>query len=113
MNLYVKRKFKSLLPNFGLTLEEVEDRLESLNISIGLISLCLSMASLVIGEVKNVLELGTGLGDQTAVLSGLFSKARIYTLDLPRNDPEFDSLAWRGLPQKKGGLKKFKHNIDR
>ena len=109
----VNEELDLLFSNFGVTFKAVEDRLKSLNISIGLLSLCLSLVSLVINEAKNILELGTGLGDQTNVLSGLFPKAQIYTLDLPREDPEFNELAWRRLPQKKDGPAKFKRNINR
>ena len=116
----VNEELERLFLNFGVTLDDVinnfwlvDDKNDPIQDSAGLLSLCLSMASLVIGDAKNVLELGTGLGERTAILSGLFPKAQIYTLDLPREDPAFNRVAWRGLPQKKDGPGKFKRNIDR
>ena len=109
---------KYLYLKFGLTFKEVDGRLKSLNVhdsiksAAGLLSLCLSMASLVTEDARNVLEIGTGLGERTLILSGLFPKAQIFTVDLPMEDPEFCTTAWRGLPKKISGLERFHKNID-
>ncbi len=53
-----------------------------------------------IGGLKNILEIGTGCGDNTNMLSNIAKEAEIYTFDLPENDPyyiskpEFDPV-WR------------------
>lgn len=52
-----------------------------------------ALASLVLKDVKNVLEIGTGDALSTIVLSKLFPDARIFTIDLPSNDPMFNR--WR------------------
>ena len=119
MNPKIEREFQSLFRNFGVSLEEVDKRLRNLKVdhstqrAEGLLSLCLSMASIVISQPKNILELGTGLGERTVILSGLFPRAQIYTLDLPGNDSDFHRLAWRRLPKKIDGLGRFNRNIDR
>ena len=38
-------------------------------------------------QVKQILEIGTGQGDSTLILSRLFPEASILTVDLPANDP--------------------------
>lgn len=47
------------------------------------------MASLALKDVNNVLELGTGDALSTVVLSNLFPKAGIFTVDLPQDDPMY------------------------
>lgn len=113
----VNEELEFSFSKFGVTLEEARNRLKNLCLSDGqsakgLLSLYFSMVSLVLDDVKNILELGTGLGERTIVLSGLFPMAKIYTLDLPKSDEDF-SIAWRGLKKKKDGPGKFKRNIDR
>jgi len=66
----------------------------ALNLPGHLHHLYFAMASLVITEARNILELGTGLGQSTAVLSSLFPAANIYTIDLPEQDAEFKN-SWR------------------
>jgi len=110
-------EFEFFFSKFGVTLEEVRNRLKKLYLSEGvntegLLSLYISMVSLVMDDVRNILELGTGLGERTIVLSRLFPMAKIYTLDLPESDKDFN-IAWRGLPKKIDGPGKFKRNIDR
>ena len=115
----VQCELRFLFLKFGVTFEEVVGRLREIHVTGSsqraehLLSLCLSMASLVIDDARNILELGTGLGERTAILSRLFPKAQIYTLDLPRKDPDFNRVAWRGLPKKFDGLKRFQRNIDK
>jgi len=57
------------------------------------------MASLVLRGVKNVLEMGTGDGISTIVLSKLFPDANIFTVDLPQDDPMFSRWRRRSLPE--------------
>lgn len=46
-----------------------------------------AVISLVLNQVENVLEIGTRMGESTIVLSRLFPKATVYTVDLPDDDP--------------------------
>jgi len=48
-----------------------------------------AMASLLLKNVENVLEIGTGRGWSTATFSSLFPKATIYTIDLSEDDPDY------------------------
>ena len=48
-----------------------------------------AMASLLLKNVKNILEIGTGTGWSTATFSRLFPDADIYTIDLPEDDPNY------------------------
>jgi len=52
-----------------------------------------ALASLVLKDVKNVLEIGTGDALSTIVLSRLFPDAKIFTVDLPQDDPMYNR--WR------------------
>lgn len=114
----INEELEFFFSKFGVTLEEARNRLKNLYLdgrqsATGLLSLYFSMASLVLDDVKNILELGTGLGERTIVLSVLFPMAKIYTFDLPKSDGDFNKVAWRGLKKKKDRVNKFKRNIDR
>lgn len=105
---------------FDVTLEEARKKLKGIapddwayDLKGTFQHLYFAMVSVAISDVKNILEMGTGLGETTAVLSGLFPTARIYTLDVPRGDGEFRKRAWRNLPHKKDGKARFRKNIDR
>jgi len=54
-----------------------------------------AMASLLLEDVKNILEIGTGPGRSTSVLAQLFPDANVYTFDVPENDPYFRQ-SWQG-----------------
>jgi len=54
-----------------------------------------AMASLILKDVKNVLEIGTGAGASTAVIARLFPESTVYTIDVPEFDPEYGK-GWRG-----------------
>lgn len=45
-----------------------------------------AVASLALNQAKNILEIGTCMGESTVVLSRLFPKATVYTVDLPYDD---------------------------
>ena len=103
---------------FNVTLEEARKKLKGIapddwayDLKGTFQHLYFAMVSVVLKDVKNVLELGTGLGETTAVLSGLFPAAKIYTIDVPRGDGEFRKRAWRNLPQKKDGKARFRKNV--
>ena len=46
-------------------------------------------------SIKNILEIGTGKGDMTSILSTLWPDSEIVTCDIPEYDPEFKELAIR------------------
>lgn len=101
---------------FGVSLDEARSKLKPIaeyayNLKGLLHHLYFAMASLVTKNVRNVLEIGTGLGETTAVLSGLFPSATVYTLDLPEKDMSCSDIAWRKLAKKKNGMKRFRENI--
>lgn len=82
----------------------------ALNLPGHLHHLYFAMAAQALTDVKNILELGTGLGQSTIVLSGLFPAAHIYTIDLPKEDREY-KYSWRKRKAKHIGL--FNKNITR
>lgn len=56
-----------------------------------------AMASLLLKDVRNILEIGTGPGRSTVVFAKLFPEATVYTVDIPKGDPEYQkSWASRG-----------------
>jgi len=106
----------AIFSNFDVSLNEARIKLRPIaeyayNLKGLLHHLYFAMASLATKDVKNVLELGTGLGETTAVLSGLFPSATIYTLDLPEKDASCSRIAWRKLARKKNGMERFRENI--
>jgi len=54
-----------------------------------------AMASLILKDVKNILEIGTGPGRSTVMFAKLFPEAIVYTLDVPSGDPTYPK-SWRG-----------------
>jgi len=48
-----------------------------------------AMASLLLKNVKNILEIGTGTGWSAATFSSLFPRATIYMVNLPKDDPDY------------------------
>ncbi len=114
------KEFEYFFSKFNVTLEEARSKLKGItnddwayDLKGTFQHLYFAMVSVAMTDVKNVLEMGTGLGETTAVLSGLFPTARIYTVDVPRGDGEFRKRAWRNLPHKKDGKIRFRRNIDR
>jgi len=70
-----------------------------------------AMASLILKDVKNVLEIGSGMAQSTIVFSRLFPDAKIYTIDIPASDPNWGRNV-RSMPKHPlTGL--YQHNIDR
>lgn len=71
-----------------------------------------AIASLVLNGVKNILEIGTGLGESSRMLSRLFPLATVHTIDIPKQDPDYAKLSQReSLPPPR--CKRFEENISR
>lgn len=106
---------------FQLTLAEAENRLRKAGES-GcayfkqkgkkdgqLHAIYFAIASLVLNDARNILEIGTGLGESSRILSRLFPLATIYTIDIPEQDPDYEKQSKReGLPPR---YKRFEENI--
>lgn len=103
------KEVKRIFDIFGVTFEQVKERLKEAgctdyvqiveNPGSGRVishPLFFAMASLLLKDVKNVLEIGSGTGSGTKRLSRLFPDATIYTVDMPITDPSFSEKAWRG-----------------
>lgn len=112
MNLIEKSEL--FFAEFGISLNEARNKLkemplakEAWNLKNSFHCLYFAMISLTLIDVKNVLEMGTGIGGTTAILSELFPASTIYTLDLP----EKDNICIK----KKGinGISQFKQNTKR
>ena len=73
-------------------------------------ALYFSIVSIISEDIENILEIGTGIGIATDMLSKLFPKAHIYTLDIPKQDSDFNKLAQRREEQEE---QIFKSNINR
>jgi len=82
----------------------------ALNLPGHLHHLYFAMAAQALPDAKNILELGTGLGESTIVLSSLFPAAHIYTIDLPKEDREY-IYSWR--KRKAKYIERFNKNIAR
>lgn len=68
-------------------------------------ALIFSAISLTNTKVENILEIGTGSGANTFILAKLFNDSKIFTFDLPKDDIDYENMAWRK------GSKEFEGNI--
>jgi len=101
-------KVEKIFAKFGVTMEQVYQRLVSIGYA-GYIQslknpqkkvlshpLFFAMVSLLLKDVKNILEMGTGAGTGTNRFLKLFPTATIYTFELPEGDPGFRKGSWKG-----------------
>jgi len=65
-----------------------------------------AMASLVLKNVKNILEIGTGDALSTVSFSRLFPNASIFTIDLPQDDPMHNRWRKESMPGTKRGKRR-------
>lgn len=105
-NTYNYRKDLGTFFSFlGLSLETAEQRLREVtkedclyfasDTGQQLEAVIFSAVSLYKKDVHNILEIGTGNGDNTVILASLFPDAFIHTFDLPKEDKDYKTLAWR------------------
>jgi len=108
----IQDEFKEIFARFGLSVKQVQDRLAEIGMGDYSKNLIhpkerswahysyFAMASLVLKNVKFILEIGTGCGQSTNVLIKLFPNAIVYTVDVGPNDPNWIQT-WRGsYPEK-------------
>lgn len=98
-------KIAEYFSGFSLSIDKVENKLRNVtsgdclyfksNSGQQLEALYFSAISIINKNVKNILEIGTGGGANTVILASLFPDAKIHTYDLPSNDRDYSSLAWR------------------
>jgi len=112
-------KAKEFLSEFGIAMSDAENRLSDLRPHDGeyfnedgtktqyLIPLYFSAVSLILKDVTDILEIGTGCGNISNLLARLFPSAMVYTIDIPRRDKDYKRLAWRHFK----GEGMFKENI--
>lgn len=72
-------------------------------------ALIFAALSLYKREVRSILEIGTGQGDNTIILASLFPDALIHTFDLPKEDRDFKTLAWRKDQEENKFIKNILH----
>lgn len=130
----MREKMKKICGEFGLTVGAVERRLGELG-SDGLLiegktmqlrpiphayvkdpplhlnRFYFALASLALKNVRNILEIGTGAAESTIVLSKLFPKATVFTIDLPKGDPDYVRKSQNQPGTSRGTL--CKHNLER
>lgn len=71
-----------------------------------------AMASILLeGNVKNVLEIGSGSGGGTNRLSRLFPKATVFTVDIPIEEAVKSDVSWRVRHPNR--IREFRQNIAR
>jgi len=69
-----------------------------------------TVISLTKNRIKNILEIGTGKGTTTNIISNLFPESQIYTIDLPNSDFSYNKLAVRNV---ENGEEELRKNINR
>lgn len=111
------KQLESIAAEFGVSLSAARQALTDIghseyaqHLKGHLHYLYFAMAAKAIPDTKNILELGTGLGGSTIVLSSLFPATTIYTIDLPVHDKEY-CYSWRKI--KVGHIDTFNKNINR
>lgn len=57
-----------------------------------------AMSSLLLKNVKNILEIGTGEGKSAFALSRLFPKSMIYAIEIGKSDPDY-SISFLGIKE--------------
>jgi len=72
-------------------------------------ALIFSAISIYKQEVRTILEIGTGRGDNTVILAFLFPDALIHTFDLPKEDRDYNTLAWRKCSEENTFKEKIVH----
>lgn len=108
----MREELKAICEKFGTTLANVDQRLDKLGEAglfptsrkvftlspriyarqipgLHLTRFYFAMASLILKNVQNILEIGTGAAESTICLARLFPKATVYTVDIPMGDPEY------------------------
>ena len=116
------KEVEKIFDSLGVTMGQVKERLKEADCTdyVQMIEqpeskkilshpLFFAMASLLLEDVKAVLEIGSGTGAGTKRLSGLFPKATIYTVDMASTDPAWRKKSWRG--KHLGGKARFNKNI--
>lgn len=116
MSVSSRGQMREICSNFGIVLKDVEKKLKGLGndgmlierisnklvpvpqdyfseLGLHLNRFYFAMASLVLNDVRNVLEIGTGSAESAICFSKLFPEATIYTVDIPSNDPD-KGMSW-------------------
>jgi len=118
MNGFVKAD--DFFTEIGITKLDAENRLSGIRPNDGkyfskegsrtgfLMPLYFSAVSLLLKDVANILEIGTGSGNFTSLLANLFPSATVYTIDIPVSDKEYATKrgAWR-----RRGMAEFEKNV--
>lgn len=100
-----EKKLYDIKPNDGHYFNEGDSK------SGYLVPLYFSAVSLIMENITNVLELGTGTGNITNLLANLFPASIVYTIDLPADDKDYEKLAHRSRSEK--DMMEFRKNIDK
>lgn len=129
----MREELKTICEKFGTTLADVDRRLGELGEAglfvvsrksyklfpriyerrvpgLHLTRFYFAMASLVLKNVQNVLEIGTGAAESTICLAKLFPKATVYTVDIPPGDPNYKAHC-QNVPGTPRG-ETCKHNLN-
>jgi len=93
-------KIKNKLIEVGLTdiANKISDCIRNPSKPYPLQIVFFAMSSLVLKNVKNILEIGTSAGKSTRALSRIFPKSMIYTIDIGESDPNY-SISYRGIQE--------------
>lgn len=91
-----REEVENFCHNLGVSLEAAEQRVEKIG-ECGsryfkdghLDQLCFAIAGFVLGDMENVLEIGTGFWESTVSLSALIPTATIYTVDAKRKKQKY------------------------
>jgi len=105
----IRNEVQSFCSEFEFSLEKAEKRLadmDELQFEKAFPTIYFTVVAHVLESATDILEIGTACGHTARMLSKLFPKANVYTVDLPDKDPEFRKMAWR-----KGDINSFKENM--
>ncbi|MBA7648116.1 hypothetical protein ES703_55896 [subsurface metagenome] len=128
----MRKELEAICKSFGITLDDIDQRLDELGEAgllvtsrkvftlssriyarqipgLHLTRFYFAMASLLLKNVQNVLEIGTGAAEGTICLAKLFPKATVYTVDIPLEDPDYKEFC-QNVPGTPRG-KTCEHNL--
>lgn len=112
----IRNELQNFCSEFGYSVEQAEKQI----LKIGepqyksgtksILIVCFAAIAYAIKSITNILEIGTGAGNNVRILSKIFPKSNIYTIDISDTDPDYKKLSWR---QTKEEAKEYKDNISR
>jgi len=112
----IRNELQVFCSEFGYSIEQAEKQILKIDEpqyksgTKSVLIVCFVAIAYAKKSIMNILEIGTGVGNNVRILSKIFPKSNIYTVDIPDADPDYKKLSWRQTEEK---AKAYKDNISR